>query len=326
MPLSQIDRLVGVLAKGRRHLIGLSLLRILLGVASIMFYVSDYSRREFLWGPNSYDSQSLAARQMGGGLFSLYSLSNSQTWFELVFHAGLLTAILFTIFGGRALTILQAVFIWSIYNRNQDILEGGDNLARILIIFMIFAVTNAYLAPGARRRRERLTARAGTLPIAVHNLSVYLIVFQICVLYFVAGYSKITGTVWQDGVALYYISRNPAFSSSGLWSSLMSQPFLGTAVAYITIIIEIAFPFAVLSRRAIIRKAEILFIEGMHFGIIAFMGLVCFGTIMLAADFAVLRDEDFLTMRRAALTMFAAAQSRTRQAQAAEPLVVERVP
>jgi hypothetical protein len=207
--LTQIDRLVGFLATGRRRLIGLSLLRILLGVADIMYYVSDYSRREFLWGPNSFDSPSLAAHQMSGGLFSLYFISNSQSWFELIFHAGLLIAILFTIFGGRALTILQAVFMWSIYNRNQDILEGGDNLARILIIFMIFAVTNAYLAPGARRRRERLTAQSGTLSIAVHNLSMYLIVFQICVLYFVAGYSKITGTVWQDGVAPYYISRDP---------------------------------------------------------------------------------------------------------------------
>ncbi|MFD8718722.1 hypothetical protein ACFV2H_12055 [Streptomyces sp. NPDC059629] len=44
----------------------------------------------------------------------------------------------------------------------------------------------------------------------LHNLAAFLVVFQTAVLYFAAGYWKITGKMWQDGVAMYYISRSPA--------------------------------------------------------------------------------------------------------------------
>jgi hypothetical protein len=35
-----------------------------------------------------------------------------------------------------------------------------------------------------------------------------------------------------------------------LYAGLMSQPFIGVATCYITVLIEIAFPFAILSSRA----------------------------------------------------------------------------
>jgi hypothetical protein len=323
--ISPFERFVGILAGEHRRLIGLSLLRILLGIAATFYYVSDYNRREFLWGPHAYDSPYLAGHQLSGGTFSLYLFSNSQFWFELVFHAGLVVAILFTIYGGRKLTLVQAIFMWSIYNRNQDILEGGDNLARILLIFMVFSVTNAYFSPGARRRREKLESRSGTLPIVIHNLSTYLIVFQVCVVYFYAGLNKIMGTVWQQGVAPYYISRIPAFHSSGIYASLMSQPVSGTVVAYTTVFIEIAFPFAILSGRAWIRKVEILVIETMHIGIIAFMGLVCFGIIMIAADCVALRDEDFRALYRMAQRLAVAVPRPRRAVAIMDRPVLDRV-
>jgi hypothetical protein len=245
-------------------------------------------------------------------MFSIYLFSNSQFWFELAFHAGLLVAVLFAAFGGRGLTLLHAVFMWSIYNRNQDILEGGDNVARILLIFMIFCTTNAYFSPGAKARRQRLAAAEGqpSARVLIHNLATFLIVFQVCSVYFFAGLNKVTGAIWQSGVATYYISRLPAFHLSGLYANLMSQPFIGTATSYATVVIELAFPFAIVSSRAWLRKTNVLMIEAMHLGIIVFMGLVCFGIIMLAADCAVLNDRDFTELREWARTVLSAARRR----------------
>lgn len=308
--MRHLDGFIARLAQRRHRLIGLSLLRVLLGIAAMLFYLSDYTHRQFLWGPQSYDSPALSGRQLTGGLFSAYLFSNSQFWFEAVFHLGLLVAALFTIFGGRGLTVLQAVFMWSIYNRNQDVLEGGDNLARILLIFMIFCTTNAYFSPGSRARRERLAAAEGgySLRVLIHNLAAFLIVFQVCSVYFFAGLNKIIGTIWQDGVATYYISRIPAFHGSGLYANLMSQPFIGTVTSYMTILIELAFPFAILSSRAWIRKANVLMIETMHLGIIAFMSLVCFGIIMIGADCSVLTDQDFRDLHERARDLLARIQ------------------
>lgn len=291
---AKFDALVSPLLIRRRRLIGLSLLRILLGGANVLYYVSDYGRREFFWGPHSYNSPKLAEGVLSHGTWSLYFVSNSNLWFEVVFHAGLAIALLFTIFGGRWLTLLQAVFLWSLYNRNQDILEGGDNLARILILFMLLCVSNAYFSPGAKARRQRLLeAPSPSGAVLAHNLGAALIVFQVAEVYFTAGYSKIIGSVWQNGTAMYYISREVSFQQFGIYPWLMSSPFLGTFVSYMTIGIEMAFPFAILSRRAWIRRVETILIEGMHAGIIVFMGLVCFGLIMIGADCTVLRDEDY---------------------------------
>ena len=283
---------------GRRRLIGLSLMRILLGVAALEFYLSDYTSRQFLWGPNSYATWSSFVRTMPTGQYSLYEASHSAWWFELVFHASVLVAIAFTICGGRVLTTLHAFMLWSIYLRNPGILEGGDNLARIVLLFMILCTTDAYFSPFARRRRERLAVSDGrfSFPNALHNTATILIVFQIATVYFVAGIWKVAGKSWLNGSAMYYISRINEFHFSGPLSWLMRNAFATTAVCYVTIVIEVGFPFLIASRRAYLRKLEVLLIEGMHFGIIFGMGLVPFGLIMLGADFACLRDDDYRSL------------------------------
>lgn len=295
----RFDALARWLACHERRLIGIALLRIVLGLATVLYCLADYDRRQFLWGPDSYDSAAVASANLPHWGFSLFFLSNSPVWFELLFHAVIVVSVAFAIFGGRALTLVQAILMWSLHYRNQDILEGGDNLAQILIIFMIFSVSNAYFAPGAKKRRAKLRAETRpTVGTTLHNFAAYLIVFQTCVVYFTAGYWKITGKVWQDGAAMYYISRITGFQLSATYAHLMSNAFVGTAVCYFTIFTELAFPFAVLSARAWIRKANTVAIESMHLGIMVFMGLVCFGMLMIGADFACLRDEDYRSMYR----------------------------
>jgi hypothetical protein len=59
----------------------------------------------------------------------------------------------------------------------------------------------------------------------------------------------------------------------------------------------------VLSARAWLRKLNTLAIEGMHAGIMVFMGLVCFGLIMLGADSVCLRDSDYHSLHRFAAAL-----------------------
>lgn len=294
-----LDRILTRLSTVRRRLIGLALLRVGLGVAAVLFYLSDYANRQYFWGPNGYITPQIAKHQMSRDLFSLYLVNDSQLWFQLVFHTGLVVAVLFTIYGGRWLTLTHAIFMWSIYNRNQDILEGGDNLARMLLIFMVLVVSNAYFAPGAQTRRRRMSQQhTPSLSALTHNLGMFLIIFQVAMVYFVSGYWKIAGTVWQQGVAMYYITRIPQFHMFGAVAELMKNAYLGTAIAYFTILIEIAYPFAILSTRGWVRKLETAALEGLHLGIMAFMGLVPFGIIMIAADSAGLRDSDYQWVAR----------------------------
>ncbi|MEV6480271.1 hypothetical protein [Streptomyces sp. NPDC051576] len=123
------------------------------------------------------------------------------------------------------------------------------------------------------------TADQTQFSTVLHNLAAFLIVFQTAILYFTAGYWKIFGKVWQDGVA--------------------------TIVSYATIFVELAFSFALLSSRPWLRKVNTLALEGMHLGIAAFMGLVCFGLLMIGADCVCLRDDDYRSMWRRAQAGYA---------------------
>ncbi|GAA0926398.1 hypothetical protein [Streptomyces rhizosphaericus] len=295
----RLDAAVLRFATRKHRLIGTALLRVVIGFATILYCLSDYSKRRFLWGRDSYNSISTAKSALPRWGFSLFLWGHSTVWFEIVFHAVIVVSAAFMIFGGRLLTLAQAVMMWSLHNRNQDVLEGGDNLAQILILFMVFTVTNAYFAPGAKDRRDRMRElERPTTATVLHNLAAFLIVFQTAVLYFAAGYWKITGKVWQDGVAMYYISRITGFQMSATYTHLMSNAMLSTAISYFTVFVELALPFAILSARPWIRKANTLALEGMHVGIMAGMGLVCFGLLMIGADCACLRDDDYRSIAR----------------------------
>ena len=137
-----------------------------------------------------------------------------------------------------------------------------------------------------------------TVPTVLHNLAAFLIVFPTAVLYFAAGYWKITGKMWQDGAAMYYIGRITGFEMSSACAHLMNNASVGTAVCYFTIFIELALPFAIPSARPWVRKANTVALEGLHLGIVAFMGLICFGLLMIGADCTCLRDDDYRSLAR----------------------------
>ncbi|MFE2068181.1 hypothetical protein ACFXDH_38390 [Streptomyces sp. NPDC059467] len=296
---ARLDAALLRLATRKHRLIGVAILRVIIGFATVLYCLSDYSRRRFLWGPDSYNSFLTAKPALSRFGFSIFLWGHSTIWFEIVFHAVIVIALAFMIFGGRLLTLAQAVMMWSLHNRNQDVLEGGDNLAQIVILFMIFTVSNAYFAPGAKRRRAEMRAQEQpAVSTVLHNLGAFLIVFQTAVLYFAAGYWKITGKVWQDGVAMYYISRITGFEMSATYTHLMNNAFVGTAICYFTIFVELALPFAILSSRPWVRKTNTVALETMHLGIMACMGLVCFGLLMIGADCTCLRDDDYRSLAR----------------------------
>jgi hypothetical protein len=292
----------------RHRLIGMALFRLIIGACGVESYVSDLSHRNILWGPAGYISPHDAQAQLASPLFSIYLFSNAQTWFDLCFFTGLVVAIAFTVCGGRALTLVHAVFLWSIYNRNQDVLEGGDNLVRIALIFMVLVASNHYLAPGARRRRAKspqkqalVDCRRPSISIFAHNVGVTLVVFQIVVVYTMAGYYKLTGSIWNSGVAMYYISHINQFRMFSFYPRLMDNLWIGWLVSTLTIVFECAVPFVVFTQRRWLREIVIAGLESMHVGIIVFMGLVPFGAIMVGADFALLKDQDYRSLRAAAL-------------------------
>ncbi|MET7304690.1 hypothetical protein [Embleya sp. NPDC005575] len=294
---SRLDRL----GTRPQRLIGLAVARIGLGATFVLIYLSNLQYRNLLWGPHgAADFDQFRDSMNSPRRYSLYMISESTPWFNAVFFTGLIVAVLWTVYGTRPLTLLHAIFVWSLYERNESLLDGGDNLNRILVILLIFTTTNAYFSPGAKKVRARLASREPRPRAAtsMHNVAATLVVFQTVVVYAVAGLWKVVGSRWREGNALYYITRVDEFSTNSVMPWLMKDPFLLTGATYLTIAVQLAIVPAALTRRRRFREGVLLLIVGMHLGIMYGMGLVSFGLFMMAGDTTILNDDDYRAARR----------------------------
>lgn len=267
------------------HLYGVAVARVLVGAAGVHHYLSNYAHRAFMFGPRSY----LAGARAGDGIPGLYDLTTGPIAFDVAYHAGLLAAFAFAVFGGRALALAHAVFFWSLHARNPALFDGGDAFGRIAAVIMILAVTNAYLSPGARRqRRERHVGQVRWTSL-LHNCAVVMLIIQIAIVYISAGLFKAMDPLWQAGTALHRIAQLEDYRFVD-WVGVVSNPAAVTIASYATVALELAFPFALATR---LRRPVIVSLATMHAVLAVLMGLVGFALHMWAGLAVCLRDTDW---------------------------------
>ena len=260
----------------RRAVIGAALMRASLGMALLYEYAFNYSHRYYLWGPDRI-AQGFPIPE-----FSPYAWSSSLLYFDLLFHAGILVTLLFTVgIGGRLVTLCVCIMTMSLQDLNGLITDGGDNITRIVLLYMIFADVSG--------RRDRKVSTIGGL---VHNAAILAIVVQLSFLYLSTGMYKVMGSYWQSGVALYYILRVNSFSWTGFGGeTLYTNEYLIVALTYATVLFEVTFAFALFNRWT--RRLILVIGVGFHCGVAATMGLVSFSWMMLSLYFVCLPDREY---------------------------------
>ncbi|MFE3324945.1 hypothetical protein [Streptomyces sp. NPDC059176] len=279
--------------------------RALLGFVGFMFYASQYGDRGYLFGPDGvYPWQSFTEGLRDNGTFSLLSLSTSGGWFEMVFHLGMLAALAVTLgLGGRLVLAAHWVLLWSVFQRQPLILDGGDNLAYLVLPMLL--LTNCYdrfaLSFGVVRRWvARMPGTLRAVAPALHNLGVAAIGAQICLVYIVSGLYKVQGRMWQDGTALFYVLRIPEFEWPGISRLLYENDLLVVGGTYAATLFMVYFPLGVLVPR--LRPWAAVGSIGLHVSIALLMGLTSFALTMVACDLVFLSrglDDGVRVARRA---------------------------
>lgn len=290
----------------RLSLTGAAALRLALGLNLLYQYALHYSDRMTIWGPDGIspwnDFQEVLRETSS---WSLYASSSSELWFELVFHAGIVAALaMLTGAAPRTVVLVNFVFVWSLFERSPLILDGGDNLLILLLVYLALVDSGSRLRlPFLKPRRfERINAsRPMTL---LHNAGVAAIVLQVCVIYLVSALYKAQGELWQNGTALYYVLRVNEFTLPGLSESLYSSALIVTLATYGTVVFQISFPALLLS--TVGRHVAFCGAFMMHAGIAVMMGLVTFSWIMIAAELVLLPDSTFARVKRLLLRRFSA--------------------
>lgn len=154
-------------------------------------------------------------------------------------------------------------------------LTAGDYLLNQLLFFNCFFVS-----------KESKKLIWNDIKTALHNTALLAIKLQVCVAYFLAGYSKVIDVSWTSGEALFSIFQIPEFSNVFLASIPYS---ICMALTYFTMAYQLSFAFLVWFRPFKIWLFSFGILQHL---LIAFgMGLFQFGIIMIICYILFLKYE-----------------------------------
>ena len=236
-------------------------------------------------------------------------------------------ALLFTIGFCTRLTAGLTWFASLCYiHRNPTNLFGVDTMMTIVLLYLTIGPSGAVFSVDALIRRWWVRAKPGVVqawcrfwkrptpeaiapaapaepaPSVAANVAIRLLQVHLCIIYLMAGLSKLQGQAWWDGGALWLTLGNYEFAPMQFELYMKFVRLLGshqwlynafmTGGGLFTLAFEIGFAFLIWRP-----KLRWVFLGGailLHGVIGLFMGLKTFSLIMLVMNMAFLRKEEVL--------------------------------
>ncbi|MFG3495798.1 HTTM domain-containing protein [Streptomyces sp. NPDC047928] len=293
-----------------------AVLRIGYGLLYLVFLLREFPHRDEIWGPGSPWTPALARQLFDQtGWASILTLSDSRAYFEVCYAVAVVTSALFMLgWRTRAVSVLFALVVASFHARAILMTDGGDNLILLMAVYLVFTACGrrwsldarrAGLGSAAGRETHRSPQAAGefrrhlsdarlTVVTVLHNCGMFVIAAQVCFLYGSAGLYKVQGGTWGNGTALHYALNLHLFQPWPALSRMVdSHEVLIAAACYLTVLLQVAFPFVLFGR---LKYPVLCMLLIMHVGIAVLMGLPLFSAAMLVADAVFLPDRFYRSL------------------------------
>jgi hypothetical protein len=203
----------------------------------------------------------------------------------------------------RVTSVLTWIGAMCYLQRAPTLLFGQDTMMNLLLIYLMIAPGGAALSVDSwlRRRRERAAGLGDrpSPPLATATKATRLIQINFCIIYLASGTSKLLGSSWWNGTAIWGTIANSYFAPLdqgwylGALQALCSHRWIWeiamSASCLFTLFVELCFPFLIWSRkwRWIMVCASVM----LHLGIGLCMGLVTFSLFMLCMVVAFIPPE-----------------------------------
>ncbi|TJZ97046.1 HTTM domain-containing protein [Actinacidiphila oryziradicis] len=130
-------------------------IRIGYGFFFAFYLLQEWPNRRVLFGdlsPWSFDIAKAFATDTHS--FTVLAWSGGRWWFELVYHGAIAAAVLLMLgWRTRATAVLFLVGVLSVENRSPFVGDAGDNIIRIMAIYLAFTRCGQVCSLDARRRR-----------------------------------------------------------------------------------------------------------------------------------------------------------------------------
>jgi hypothetical protein len=258
------------------------------------------------WGVNPRQTVT-----QGHHIWSIWFHVTDPVWMWVV-HATVLTFMFsFAIgFCTRITAVLTWLAMLSYINRAQTSLFGMDAIMVVIVLYLMIGPSGSALSVDRLIARYRAIRRARKahlprpeaqppVPSVSANLAIRLLQVHFCIIYLVAGLSKLQGPMWWNGTAVWATMVNFEFCPmrNRLYADALRflaehrwlWEMVTTGGTLFTLVFEISFPFLIWNprlRRLVISAAVLL-----HLGIALVMGLVSFSIIMLTGVLSFVPSE-----------------------------------
>jgi len=189
-----------------------------------------------------------------------------------------LILIIFFMFGvGKYITaFLLFVLVDVMQNLNHMTLNGGDNLLKFVVLYMVFINSYDYFSINSIKFKRKESEELSNL---FSNLAGISICIHLCLVYFLSAIHKFHADVWFNGVATYYTLSSERFRGTPFNLLLAKNGFIVLLSTYMTLLIEISYPFLVWFKE--VKKVVVVMAILLHLSIAILMMLYDFQMVFI---------------------------------------------
>jgi hypothetical protein len=223
-------------------------------------------------------------KQISTSLLNVLSHPANATdgWVYILFIIGQIVFLLTGIFRIFPKISSLAVYFFTV-NLNMKgalMFTGGEVLLNLILFYLIFIQSSdnsQKWKPGFWIHRNEKPFFS-PLQNALNNSFYWIILLQICILYFFSTLYKLLDENWRSGDAIMFISNVSAYSSGAMRAVFSENHFLSLLAAYAILIYQGFFPLLVWFKK--IKIPFLLFGVFFHISIAFGMGIFTFGIVM----------------------------------------------
>jgi len=164
----------------------------------------------------------------------------------------------------------SALIFWLSFNLSRlafPVANGSDYVLNLFLFLSVFLPVAPSFKSASLRNAQHI----------ISNFAFLLCRTQLALIYVLSGFDKMTSNAWRTGDAVYSIINLDYFINPRL--SISFNETVYTMLAWAIILFELSFPFLIWFKqfRVYVLVAGITF----HIGIIFFLSLPDFGTVMI---------------------------------------------
>ena len=212
--------------------------------------------------------------------FSIHAWNGTFLWELFLFClAGIFAGMLLVGYKTKLATLVSWLFLISLQNRNQYLLNGGDVLLRMTLFWSIFLPLGARFSLDSFRNKV-----TSALQHEFISLAGFAFLVQVFFIYFFAGFSKLNG-LWGSGFAMLNVVQMGDFVTRSA-IKLTHFPILLKGLNYYIFYSQLILPFFLFSplRNSVFRNAVLINFVGLQLFIAIFFKLGIFPWVCVAVQ------------------------------------------